>query len=118
MNFDLTPEQDQLRDAVAALGRRYGHAYFVAKAKAGEHTDELWAEAGKLGYLGVNMPDRVRRRRRRHHRAGHRLRGAGRGRLPAAAAGRLPGHRGHDHRQARHRGAAQAVPARASPTAR
>ncbi|MFI7548786.1 acyl-CoA dehydrogenase family protein [Micromonospora sediminimaris] len=56
MNFDLTPEQDQLRDAVRALGRRYGHRYFVAKAKAGEHTTELWQEAGELGYLGVNIP--------------------------------------------------------------
>jgi hypothetical protein len=57
MNFDLTPEQDQLRAAVRALGRRYGHGYFVAKAKAGEHTSELWDEAGKLGYLGVNVPE-------------------------------------------------------------
>ena len=32
MNFDPTPEQVQLLDAVAALARRYGHAYFVAKA--------------------------------------------------------------------------------------
>jgi alkylation response protein AidB-like acyl-CoA dehydrogenase len=56
MNFDLNPEQRDLRDAVAALGRRYGHEYFVAKARAGEHTTELWAEAGKLGYLGVNIP--------------------------------------------------------------
>lgn len=56
MNFDLTDEQDQLRDAVRALGRRYGHRYFVGKAKAGEHTTELWAEAGRLGYLGVNIP--------------------------------------------------------------
>ncbi|MBQ0897015.1 acyl-CoA dehydrogenase family protein [Micromonospora purpureochromogenes] len=56
MNFDLTPEQDQLRDAVRALGRRYGHSYFVAKAKSGEHTTELWSEAGRLGYLGVNIP--------------------------------------------------------------
>jgi alkylation response protein AidB-like acyl-CoA dehydrogenase len=56
MNFDPTPEQEQLRDAVAALGKRYGHQYFVEKAKTGGHTDELWAEAGKLGYLGVNVP--------------------------------------------------------------
>jgi alkylation response protein AidB-like acyl-CoA dehydrogenase len=56
MDFDLTPEQDQLRDAVRSLGRRYGHQYFVAKAKAGEHTTELWNEAGRLGYLGVNIP--------------------------------------------------------------
>ncbi|NIL42512.1 acyl-CoA dehydrogenase [Salinispora arenicola] len=56
MNFDLTPEQDQLRDAVRALGKRYGHRYFVEKAKAGERTTELWDEAGGLGYLGVNIP--------------------------------------------------------------
>ena len=56
MNFDYTPEQQQLRDAVASLGKRYGHGYFVRKAKTGGHTDELWAEAGKLGYLGVNLP--------------------------------------------------------------
>src|SRR5262249_62346526 len=56
MNFDPTPEQVQLRDAVKALGKRYGHAYFVEKAKTGGHTDELWAEAGKLGYPGVSGP--------------------------------------------------------------
>ncbi|MBE1486475.1 acyl-CoA dehydrogenase family protein [Plantactinospora soyae] len=56
MDFDLTSEQQQLRDAVASLGRRYGHGYFVAKAKSGGHTTELWDEAGRLGYLGVNIP--------------------------------------------------------------
>ncbi|MGW4464528.1 acyl-CoA dehydrogenase family protein [Micromonospora sp. NPDC004704] len=57
MDFDLTSEQEQLRDAVRALGRRYGHEYYVKKAKAGEHTTELWQEAGRLGYLGVNIPE-------------------------------------------------------------
>lgn len=56
MNFDPTPEQEQLRDAVRALGKQYGHRYFVEKAKAGERTTELWNEAGGLGYLGVNIP--------------------------------------------------------------
>jgi alkylation response protein AidB-like acyl-CoA dehydrogenase len=56
MNFDYSPEQQLLRESVAALGRRYGHPYYVEKAKSGTHTDELWAEAGKLGYLGVNVP--------------------------------------------------------------
>jgi len=56
MNFDPTPEHLLLRESVAALGKRYGHEYYVRKAKAGEHTDELWAEAGKLGYLGVSVP--------------------------------------------------------------
>jgi alkylation response protein AidB-like acyl-CoA dehydrogenase len=56
MDLTETVEQQQLRDAVAALGRRYGHEYFVAKAKSGGHTTELWAEAGKLGYIGVSVP--------------------------------------------------------------
>jgi alkylation response protein AidB-like acyl-CoA dehydrogenase len=56
VNFDYTPEQQSLREAVSALGRRYGHAYFVEKSKTGGHTDELWAEAAKLGYLGVSIP--------------------------------------------------------------
>lgn len=51
-----TEEQDQLRDAVRALGRRYGHPYFVEKARTNGHTTELWEEAGRLGYLGVNIP--------------------------------------------------------------
>jgi alkylation response protein AidB-like acyl-CoA dehydrogenase len=57
MDFDHTPEQRQLHDAVAALGARYGHGYYVDKAKSGGHTTELWAEAGKLGYLGVSIPE-------------------------------------------------------------
>src|SRR5262245_54337485 len=56
MDFDYTPEQNLLRDSVAALGKRYGHEYFVRRAKAGEHSDELWEEAAKLGYLGVSVP--------------------------------------------------------------
>jgi hypothetical protein len=57
MDFDLTPEQTLLRDSVAALGKRFGHEYFVARAKAGEHSDELWAAAAKHGYLGVSLPE-------------------------------------------------------------
>ncbi|MET7392318.1 acyl-CoA dehydrogenase family protein [Dactylosporangium sp. NPDC005572] len=57
MDFDYTPQQQDLRDAVAKLGKRYGHEYFVRKAKAGEHSDELWEEAARLGYLGVSVPE-------------------------------------------------------------
>ena len=56
MIVEDTSEQAQLRAVVSAMARRYGHPYFVAKAKNNEHTDELWAEAGKLGYLGVSVP--------------------------------------------------------------
>ncbi|WP_327065481.1 acyl-CoA dehydrogenase family protein [Kitasatospora sp. NBC_01250] len=52
-----TPERIALRRAVGDLGRRYGSGYFLAKARAGEHTDELWSDAGKLGFLGVNLPE-------------------------------------------------------------
>jgi len=55
-DFDFTPEQDALRAAVATLGGKYGHRYYVDKAKSGGHTTELWAEAGRLGYLGVSVP--------------------------------------------------------------
>jgi alkylation response protein AidB-like acyl-CoA dehydrogenase len=56
MDFEYSPEQQLLRESVVSLGKRYGHAYYVEKAKTGGHTDELWAEAAKLGYLGVSVP--------------------------------------------------------------
>lgn len=50
-------ERRALRQAVGDLGRRYGRAYFTATVRDGKHTDELWHEAGSLGYLGVNLPE-------------------------------------------------------------
>ncbi|MFF8276912.1 acyl-CoA dehydrogenase family protein [Streptomyces lateritius] len=43
-----SPEHTALRSAVSALGRRHGPGFDRAA---------LWAEAGKLGYLGVNLPE-------------------------------------------------------------
>ena len=57
MSFIETEERQALREAVAAMAANYGQDYFLEKARSGEHTDELWAEAGKLGFLGVNMPE-------------------------------------------------------------
>ncbi|MGH3762982.1 acyl-CoA dehydrogenase family protein [Actinophytocola sp.] len=58
MNAYLESEERQaLRAAVADLGRRYGGEWFRRKARGGEKTTELWDEAGKLGYLGVNVPE-------------------------------------------------------------
>jgi hypothetical protein len=57
INFTESDERRALRKAVADLGSRFGQDYFNAKARAGEKTDELWAEAGKLGYLGVAVPE-------------------------------------------------------------
>jgi alkylation response protein AidB-like acyl-CoA dehydrogenase len=57
VNFTETEEQQALRKAVAELGSRYGFEYTRSKVKSGEPTDELWLEAGKLGFLGVNLPE-------------------------------------------------------------
>ncbi len=57
MNFVESAERQALRAAVADLARRYGSEYMARKARAGEKTTELWEEAGKLGYLGVNVPE-------------------------------------------------------------
>jgi alkylation response protein AidB-like acyl-CoA dehydrogenase len=57
MSFVESEERQALRNAVAELGGKYGYKYFTAKARNGEHADELWREAGKLGYLGVNLPE-------------------------------------------------------------
>ena len=57
MNFVESEERQALRRAVFDFGSKYGAEYFTAKARAGEKTTELWAEAGKLGYLGVAVPE-------------------------------------------------------------
>ena len=52
-----TQEHKDLRAAVAALGKRYGREYLTRTIAEGGHPDALWSEAGKLGYLGVNLPE-------------------------------------------------------------
>ncbi|PPS67197.1 MULTISPECIES: acyl-CoA dehydrogenase family protein [Streptomyces] len=43
-----TEDHKALREAVAALGKRHSRT---------SDTTQLWTEAGKLGYLGVNLPE-------------------------------------------------------------
>jgi alkylation response protein AidB-like acyl-CoA dehydrogenase len=57
MDFAETPEQQLLRSSAAEVAARYGHSYWLGKARAGEKTRELWDEVGRLGYLGVNVPE-------------------------------------------------------------
>ncbi|AKJ12456.1 acyl-CoA dehydrogenase [Streptomyces incarnatus] len=52
-----TEEHKALRSAVSALGNRYGRDYLTRTIAEGRHPTELWSEAGKLGYLGVNLPE-------------------------------------------------------------
>ncbi|WP_132992162.1 acyl-CoA dehydrogenase family protein [Gordonia zhaorongruii] len=57
MSFTETQEQVALRDAVARLASKYGQKYFTDCAREGRKTDELWHEAGELGFIGVNLPE-------------------------------------------------------------
>jgi alkylation response protein AidB-like acyl-CoA dehydrogenase len=57
MDFSETEEQVALRKAVADLGKRYGHDYTAPRARAREPLTELWQEAGKSGFLGLNLPE-------------------------------------------------------------
>ena len=56
-SFIENEERQALRKSVAALVSNYGQEYFLEKARAHLHTDELWNEAGKLGFIGVNLPE-------------------------------------------------------------
>ncbi|MGW7683404.1 acyl-CoA dehydrogenase family protein [Kribbella sp. NPDC054772] len=57
MSFVESEERRELRKVVGELGKKYGYAWFNQQARSGGHTTELWLEAGKLGYLGVNLPE-------------------------------------------------------------
>ena len=56
-SFIESEDRKALRKAVSEWASKFGSEYYLKKARAQEHTDELWSEAGKLGFLGVNLPE-------------------------------------------------------------
>jgi alkylation response protein AidB-like acyl-CoA dehydrogenase len=56
MDLRETDEQRLLRSSVAAMAAKYGHDYLMEKARTGDKTTELWADAAAAGYLGVAVP--------------------------------------------------------------
>jgi alkylation response protein AidB-like acyl-CoA dehydrogenase len=58
MSFTESDERRALRSAAAELGHRYGYEYYNSQARNGGKLTELWREAGQLGFLGVNLPER------------------------------------------------------------
>jgi alkylation response protein AidB-like acyl-CoA dehydrogenase len=58
MSFTESDERRALRAAAAELGHRYGYEYYNGQARNGGKLTELWREAGQLGFLGVNLPER------------------------------------------------------------
>lgn len=57
MSFQDNETQQILRRQVAELTRRYGRSYFNAQCEQGKPLEELWDEAGKQGFVGVNIPE-------------------------------------------------------------
>jgi alkylation response protein AidB-like acyl-CoA dehydrogenase len=57
MDFAESEERVALRAAVRELAGSYGTAYFQGQVRAGGKVDELWSKAGRLGYLGVHLPE-------------------------------------------------------------
>ncbi len=57
MDFTQSDEHLMLREAVSAIANKFGHEYYVAKARADGRTTELWDAVGEAGFLGVNVPE-------------------------------------------------------------
>ena len=55
--FTESEERQALREAVYKLASSYGREYIEEKARTDGRTTELWADMGKHGFLGVNIPE-------------------------------------------------------------
>lgn len=59
MNFELTPEQQEIRDAVLKLCSRYTDDYWLARDRDGVFPHEFHQEMARSGWLGIAMPESV-----------------------------------------------------------
>ncbi len=57
MSFALTPEQLELRDAVARLCQRFGDDYWLTKDVEGGFPHEFHRAMAEAGWLGIAMPE-------------------------------------------------------------
>ena len=55
--IDATPEEGMIRDFVRQVAKRCGRDYWLAKAREGAFTEELWQELAAGGYLGMLVPE-------------------------------------------------------------
>jgi acyl-CoA dehydrogenase len=56
MNFDLTQEQQQIRDAVGRICADFGDDYWLQKDSEGGFPHDFHAAFAKAGWLGIAMP--------------------------------------------------------------
>ena len=57
MNFDFSPDQQSLRDAVAKICSQFGDDYWLAKDKEGGFPFELHRALADAGWLGICIPE-------------------------------------------------------------
>lgn len=57
MNFDLTEEQEAIRDAVAAICARFDDDYWLARDRDGEFPHDFYDALAREGWLGICTPE-------------------------------------------------------------
>ena len=57
MDFNENPDHAAIRDAVAHVAAKYGGSYYTEHAERHLPTTELWAELGRQGFIGINIPE-------------------------------------------------------------
>src|SRR5262249_27002370 len=57
MDFSLSQEQQQIRDAIRRLCARFDATYWLEKDRSGAFPHELHAALAEGGWLGIAMPE-------------------------------------------------------------
>src|SRR6266702_1181689 len=57
MDFSLSQEQQQIRDAIRKLCAQFDDAYWLEKDRSGDFPHELHAALAAAGWLGIAMPE-------------------------------------------------------------
>ncbi|HEX2655994.1 MAG TPA: acyl-CoA dehydrogenase family protein [Xanthobacteraceae bacterium] len=57
MNFEFSPEQEAVRDAVAKICARFGEDYWLERDRAGGFPHELHQALAQDGWLGICIPE-------------------------------------------------------------
>lgn len=52
-----TDEHRLIRESVAKIAEKFGPEYYLERSRSGGNVDELWAELGEAGLLGVHLPE-------------------------------------------------------------
>src|SRR5437764_14599325 len=57
MDFAESAEHQLLRSTAAEIAARFGHEWFVDRARHDERAGELWLAMAEPGFLGVHLPE-------------------------------------------------------------